>query len=128
MTMTAQPLSHTICQKSATVAGRGPWVAMYAGFLGSWSICRTRHRRKVSCKLPGSLEAGRWLGAGGTRVPRLPLPRPLLTQASLDLRRRLELVMGAGTEETARHQKQWRAASWRLGPSWVPIYPLDPRV
>lgn len=30
------------CQKSATVAGSGPWVAMYAGFRGSWSICRNK--------------------------------------------------------------------------------------
>ena len=35
-------LKGVTCQKSATVAGRGPWVAMYAGFRGSWSICESR--------------------------------------------------------------------------------------
>lgn len=30
------------CQKSPTVLARGPWVAIYAGLRGSWSICQIK--------------------------------------------------------------------------------------
>ena len=36
--MTTLPCSQTICQKSAMVCAMGPWVTMYAGFRGSWSV------------------------------------------------------------------------------------------
>ena len=38
ITITTQPCSQIICQKSATVWDKGPWVTMYDGFLGSWSV------------------------------------------------------------------------------------------
>ena len=43
ITITTHPCSHTICQKSETVWPKGPWVTMYEGLRGSWSVYEKNH-------------------------------------------------------------------------------------